>query len=105
MDFFFNIGKKKRNAQIFKAKRNARGLLETNLFFFLALTGNIFQSFSRSSIVNNGRARQEEVGLSDGLHACFEILRQVKLWGSCTVSSRVIVAEILDLSLCWDIFP
>ena len=35
--FFFQYRKKKWNAQIFKAKRNARGLLETNLFFFLAL--------------------------------------------------------------------
>ena len=38
MDFFFQYRKKKWNAQIFKAKRNARGLLETNLFFFFSLT-------------------------------------------------------------------
>ena len=37
VDFFFQYRKKKWNAQIFKVKRNARGLLETNLFFFLAL--------------------------------------------------------------------
>ena len=35
--FFFQYRKKKWNAQIFKAKRNARGLLETNLFFFFSL--------------------------------------------------------------------